>query len=177
MSITIDKKKSIVEKLSENLKVSKAVYLINFGGIEVEKDNAFRKLLNTKKIPYQVAKNTLIKRALVENGITGLDSYLNGTTAVLFGSEEDPVMPAKELVEFCKQNPDILAAKALNLDGEVIDGSQIGDVAKMPGRLQLIAMVVAMATSPGAKLVSIINGPGSTIAGQLEALVEKLEKN
>jgi large subunit ribosomal protein L10 len=177
VSITIDKKRSIVEELTDNLKGSKSVYLVNFGGIRVEKDNAFRKLLNSKKIPYQVAKNTLIKRALAEVGVKGLDSYLKGTTAVLFGGEEDPIMPAKELVDFCKLNPDVLSAKALNLDGEVIDGAQIGDVAKMPGRLQLIAMVVAMATGPGAKLVSIINGPGSTIAGQLEALVEKLEKN
>ena len=107
--------------------------------------------------------------------VEGLDDYLKGVSAVLLGDSEDPVLPAKELVDFLKENPDSIEAKAINLDGEIIKGEKLKDVAKMPGRQELIASIVSIAMGPAGNLVSVIKGPASTIAGQLKALEEKLE--
>jgi large subunit ribosomal protein L10 len=175
MAITKAKKTEIVNDLVEKIKESQAIYLVDYSGIPVGTDNALRKIFNTKSINYKVSKNTLIKRALSEAGIEGLDDLLVGVSAILLGDSEDPMLPAKEVVAFLKENNEAVTVKGINLDGEVLAGDQIDAVAKMPGRLELIAEVVSIACGPGATLVGLFKGPGSTIAGQLKALEEKLE--
>ena len=174
MAITKAKKTEIVSELVDYIKDAGAVYLLDYTGLPVTKDNALRKVLNTKNINYKVSKNTLIKRALAECGVVGLDEYLVGVSAVLLGDSEDPMLPAKEIVAFLKENSKAITVKGINLDGEMVDAT-VEDVAKMPGRLELIASIVSIACGPGATLVGLIQGPGSTIAGQLKALEEKLE--
>ncbi|MGL1935777.1 MAG: 50S ribosomal protein L10, partial [Fibrobacterales bacterium] len=153
---------------------SMALYLLDFVGISVEQDTILRKSLTNKGIDYVAVKNTLLKRALAECNIEGFDDKLVGTTSVMFGSEEEPTLPAKEIVEFYKANPDLLAVKGVSMDGEDLSATDIKEIAKMPGRKELIAQIVSITLGPGANLVGIIKGPGSTIAGQLKALEEKL---
>lgn len=175
MAITKQKKTETVEELVSAIKEATSVFIVNYEGMKVQLDNGLRKKLNTKGVKYRVAKNTLIKLALKECGVEGLDEYLKGVSAVMLGDSEEPVLPAKELVDFLKENPEKIAVKAINIDGEVIKGDKLADVAKMPGRLELIGTIVSIAMGPAGNLVSVIKGPASTIAGQLKALEEKLE--
>lgn len=168
-------KQELVASVAEDLKAASAVYLINFQGITVEADNAFRKELTNKGVKYRAVKNTLLKRAFAEVGITGLDEYLEGCSAIMLGDDEDPMLPAKEIVAFHKENEDLLPVKGINLDGDSMPGDKVVELSKMPGRKELIAQVVTIALGPGSQLVSILKGPGSTIAGQLKALEEKAE--
>ena len=171
----IESKKSWVESVSADIKEATAVYLVNFQGMSVEIDNALRKDFNKKGIKYRAVKNTILKRALADAGIEGLDQHLVGCSAIVLGDNEDPMLPAKELVEFHKNNPDLLPAKGISMDGDALPGEQLVALSKMPGRKELIAQVVSIALGPGSNLVSIIKGPGSTLAGQVKALEEKLE--
>lgn len=171
-----EKKQTKVDALVAEIQGASAVYLVNYQGITVAKDNALRMELQRKGVLYRAVKNTILKRALAAAGIKGLDSFLKGATAIMVGSADDPMLPAKQIVEFHKNNPDFLAAKAINLDGEVLPGSKIEEVSKMPGRLELLGQVVSMILGPGSQLVALFKGPGATIAGQIKALEEKLEK-
>lgn len=173
---TVTEKAQNVEELVSCIKDSAAIYLLSYQGIKVEKDNAWRKNLNKKGITYKVVKNTLLNRALDIVGIKGLGKYLTGTTAVLVGNQDDPMAPAREVVEFHKANPDFLTAKGIGLDGDVMNGDKLEDLAKMPTRVELLGTIIGLAMGPGACLVSILKGPASKIAGQVKALQEKLEK-
>ncbi len=170
----IEEKKKLVDDLVVKINNAMSLYLLDFVGVNVEQDTKLRKSLTTKGISYHAVKNTLLRRALKECNIEGLDDKLVGTTSVMFGSEEDPMLPAKEIVGFYKENPDLLGVKGVNMDGEDLSGTSIQDIAKMPGRKELIAEIVSIALGPGANLVSIMKGPGGTLAGQLKALEEKL---
>ena len=173
MSTALDIKKAKVASVAELIKGSAAVYLMSYQGMTVEQDNALRKDLTNKGVTYVAVKNTLLKRAFEEAGITGLDELLKGVSSIMLGNEEDPMIPAKEIVEFHKKNPDFLSVKGINLDGDVMAGDRVEELSKMPGRQELIAQVVSLALAPGANLVAIMKGPSSTIAGQLKAIVEK----
>jgi len=175
MAMTLAEKQANVQSLVDNIKDSGAIYLVDYTGIPVVDDNAFRQELNKKEIKYKAVKNTLLKRALSECGIEGLDDHLQGVTAVAFGSVDAPNAPAKELVALLKEKSEIVTVKAISLDGNTLDGSKLEDVSKMPGREELIAQIVSIAIGPGANLAAQIAGPGATIAGQLKALEDKLE--
>lgn len=162
---SVEKKQQTVDAIVESFKDATAVYLLNYQGITVEKDNALRLELRKKGVYYRAIKNTILKRVFEKLNIAGLDDVLVGATSVMVGLAEDPLLPAREIEAFHKANPGFLVSKSIFLDGELLPGSEIVNLSKMPDRLGMIAQLVMIALSPG-----------STIAGQIKALQEKLEK-
>lgn len=174
--ISLETKKSTTQEIEDALVGFGAVYLVDFGRIKVQHDVELRKALRQQGIFYRVAKNTLIRRALHKAGVTNLDGLLEKPTAILVGSVEDPVAPARAIVEFQKAHAGLLESKASWIDGDVFPGKAIADVAKMPGKRELQAQVIQLFLSPGSKLVGLIKGPGSQIASQVDALVKRLDE-
>jgi large subunit ribosomal protein L10 len=168
-------KTEVVTELTDAFKASSGIYLADFTGLTVEKVTQLRSTLRKKGITMRVAKNTLIQRALGNVGVTGLDKYLAGPTAVILADNEDPMAPAKLLVEFLKKNEDALKAKAIHIDGQVSEGAQLVSLSKMPGKKELQAQVVSIALGAGSNLLALIKGPSSGLASQIQSLVSKLE--
>ena len=74
-----------IEKVAEietNLGEYAGFFVVDYRGLTVEEDTALRKKFRESGVVYKVLKNTYIKRAADELGITGLDADLNGPTAV-----------------------------------------------------------------------------------------------
>lgn len=171
----VEQKAEVVSQLSESIKSSSGVYLADFTGLTVEKATALRSNLRKKGVTMRVAKNTLVKRALANIGVEGLDQYLTGPTALILADGEDPMVPAKLVVEFLKKNEDALAMKAIHIDGQAHSGNQLQALAKMPGKRELQAQVVSLALGAGSGLIALFKGPGSAVASQIQSLVSKLE--
>lgn len=174
--ISLDTKKKTTDEIDEALVGAGSVFLVDFGRITVADDVDLRKNLHKQGIFYRVAKNTLIRRSLHKAGITALDGILKKPTAILVGGSEDPVAPARAIVEYQKSHAGFLDSKISWIDGDVFQAAAINDVAKLPGKRELQAQVVSLFLSPGATLVGLIKGPGSKIAGQIEALAKRLEE-
>ncbi len=170
------RKTKTASDLETSLKTTTGVYIADFSRVTVETVTAFRNALRKKGITMKVAKNTLIKRALGTAGIKGMDAHLKGPSAVILADDQDPMAPAKALVEFHKANEGMLKVKIVSIDGSTYPGAQIASLAKMPGKRELQASVVSLALGPGQKLMGILKGPGSALAGQIKAQIEKLEK-
>ncbi|MCL2100396.1 MAG: 50S ribosomal protein L10 [Fibromonadales bacterium] len=175
MSLQKQKKQELVNSLVKDFSEAASIYLLDFQKITVAQDNALRMNLRKKGIAYRASKNRLIKEAFKKANISGLDSYLKGATSIMLGSAEDPMLPAREVVEFHKANPDILTAKGISLDNSSLNGSELENLAKMPGKTEILGQVVSLMLSPGANLIALIKGPGGKIAGQIKALEERLE--
>ena len=168
-------KTEVVSQLTESFKASSGVYLADFTGLTVEKVTALRSELRKKGVTMRVAKNTLISRALNAAGVEGLDKWLAGPTAVILADAEDPIAPAKLLVDFLKKNEGALKPKVAHMDGQSYDGKQLDTLSKMPGKRELQAQVVTLAMGPGSNLIALFRGPGSAIASQIQSLVSKIE--
>ncbi len=174
--ISLDKKKQTTDELDQALAGAGSIFLVDFARIKVIDDVELRKSLTRQGIYFRVAKNTLLRRALHKAGVTALDKILKKPSAILVGSSEDPVAPARAIVEFQKAHAGFLDSKVTWIDGDSFPGAAIGDVAKMPGKRELQGQIVQLFLSPGSTLVGLIKGPGSKIAGQVEALVKRLEE-
>jgi large subunit ribosomal protein L10 len=168
-------KSEVVSQLTESFKGSSGVYLADFTGLTVEKVTQLRSDLRKKGVVMRVAKNTLIRRALENAGVQGLDKWLAGPTAVILADAEDPMAPAKLVVEFLKKNDKAIAMKAIHIDGQSYSGTELQSLSKMPGKRELQAQVVTLALSPGANLLALIKGPASAVVTQIQSLVSKLE--
>ena len=153
-------KQQIVADLAEQIKNSAAGVIVNYQGITVDADTAMRKALRNAGVKYVVMKNTLTGRACDEVGYGELKQYLTGMTAIAI-SENDPVAAAKVLKEYANkvESFNILAGY---VDGEVIDGAKVNELADIPSKEVLIA-----------KLLGSIRSPLYSCAYAIQAVVDK----
>ena len=78
----LEVKKQQVAALKERIQNSCAGVIVNYEGISVADDTKLRKELREAGVEYTVIKNTLIRLALDGTGLEGMDSVLEGTSAM-----------------------------------------------------------------------------------------------
>ena len=159
-------KEAIVEQLAEKLSESAAVIVTDYRGLDVDSITELRAKLREADIKYKVVKNTLTRFAAEKAEIESMNELLTGPTALAF-DKNDPVAPAKILSEFAKQH-EALEIKGGVLDGDVIDASEVGNLAKLPSREELLATALMRMQGP-------LYGLAHTLQGVLSGLVYALD--
>ena len=150
----LEAKKAIVAELADRLKNSCTGVLVNYKGINVADDTALRKELREAGVKYSVVKNTLLSRAAEMADLAGLQSTLEGTTAIAT-SDEDYTAAARILSNFAKKSK-TFEIKAGYLDGSVIDLATVDNLAKLPSREVLLANVLGAFQAPIASFARAI---------------------
>mgnify|MGYP000437116263 CR=1 FL=1 len=135
----INQKKEEVANLAAKMKEAKIILLTDYRGINVADVTELRSELRKSDSEYKVIKNNIIRRALAENGIEGLDDLLEGPTAVILG-KEDYLEPAKAIYNFAKSN-DFYKIKGGVIEGKVMTTEEIITIAKLPSRETLLSML------------------------------------
>lgn len=133
----IAQKEAAIKELAEQFKTDKLILLVDYRGINVEQVTKLRSDLRNANASYKVIKNNIVKRALNLNGENGLDSLLEGPTAVVT-SKEDYLEASKIIYKFSKDN-DFCKIKGGIIDGKVMTAEEIITLAKLPSRQELLA--------------------------------------
>ena len=160
MGANLESKKEIVAQIAEQFKNAKSIIFVDYRGITVAEDTVLRQNFRKENVTYKVYKNRLLLRALQSLNIEGLDEKMfEGTTAVAFS--EDEVAPARI---FCEQSSKLnkMAVKFGIVNGQIMDKAQVEELAKIPSKEVLIAM-----------LLGTLNAPVSALARALNAIAEK----
>lgn len=160
----IAKKQEEVSKLAEKIKNAKVVILTDYRGITVQDVTELRANFRKSNSEYAVIKNNIIRRALAECKIEGLDDVLVGPTAILMDNN-DYLAPAKTLYNYIKKN-DFYKIKGAILEGKVISVEEIIELAKLPSREELLS-----------KLAGSLLGTISKLAVGLDQVRVKKEEN
>ena len=147
-------KEQVVKDTSERIQGVNAIYLADFTGMSVEKISLLRRKCREQKVQFRVIKNTLLKRAFHERGITELDPYLVGPTGLVF-SPESEITPAQVLSGFAKEHEQP-RVKAAVLDGRLFDEKAIQKLATLPSREVLLSQVLATLIAPMTTLLAAI---------------------
>ena len=152
---------------------AKSVYFTDFHGLDVEKITELRKSFHDQDVEYKVAKNTLLKIAISENSIEGIDGVFSGSTAIAV-SYNEPSVPAKIIKSFNKKY-ELPKVKGVFFDGEFFPSSEFERIANLPNKDELLSKFAAMLSSPMQKFVSTISSPLSSLVGVLQSIKEKKE--
>ena len=144
----INQKKEEVANLAAKMKEAKIILLTDYRGINVADVTELRSELRKSDSEYKVIKNNIIRRALAENGIEGLDDLLEGPTAVIMNNEDY-----------------LEAAKAIEVDGKTIETTIAEASGKIGEKLSLRRIktftknddeVFGAYSHMGGKMVSIV---------------------
>ena len=156
----LEQKKQVVAELIERLNASCAGVIVDYKGINVTDDTKLRKELREAGVEYTVVKNTLLRLAIASTELQGLDSVLEGTTAIAT-SADDYVAAARILCKFADTHNGFEIKNGF-LDNEVIDAAKISGLAKLPSREILLGQVLGA-----------FQAPISAFARAIQAIVDK----
>lgn len=151
----LSEKQAIVAALTETLKSASSGVLVDYKGITVAEDTALRHELRENGVEYSVVKNTLVRRAIDELGMSELDSVLNGTTSMAV-SKDDPIAPMRIVNKYAKQLGDRFNIKAGFMDGKVIPLEDVAALAELPSKDGLVAQLLGMMLAPITSLAIVI---------------------
>ena len=126
----LSEKQAVVAALTEQLKNASSGVLVDYKGITVAEDTALRTELRQNEVQYGVVKNTLVRFALNNVGLEGLDDVLNGTTSLAIAAV--PVAPARVIAEFAKKLNGRFEIKGGFLEGKVVPMETVNALASIP---------------------------------------------
>ena len=166
-------KQNVLEGLIESFKSGDFFYFTDTSGLTVGHINNLRRECFKQGVKLQVAKNSLIKKALQETGKYSdqLDSILSGPTAVMFTDTAN--VPAKLITQFRKTNPKPLL-KGAYIDSAIFEGDdQLKTLSSLKSKEELIGEIIGLLQSPAQNLISALQSGGNTIAGLVKTLEER----
>ena len=132
----------------------------DYRGLTVEQITTLRDKLREKNAVLKVMKNNFARIAFEDMKVENVADYLKGPTVIAM-AKEDANEVAKVLFDFAKDAP-TLTVKGAYVEKDVYDDAKIEAFSKVPGKKQLIAM-----------LMSAMNGPVQKLAATLQAYVDK----
>ena len=164
-------KQGTIETLVTGLKQAKGVVFANFQGLTVAQTEELRKVARGEGISVVAAKKTLVKRALDEAGLSGIDTKsFQGGIATFIGNDE--VSPARIVQTFAKKN-EIVTIFGGILEGKFIDQAMVKNLASLPSKHELFSKLVGSLNAPIFGFVQVNAGIIRSLMNVLNAHKDK----
>jgi large subunit ribosomal protein L10 len=161
-----------IDKLEKEFKEARGIYLADNNKINVAQVTKLRANLRKKGMRFFVVKNTLARIAAKKSGKEGVGSFFKGPTAVVVATN-DAAAPAKVIKDFQKDNKDLLTVKAAYVDGTMFNAEQVLQLADIPSREILLALLLGCLKAPMGNLAGVLSGICTKFVRTLDALKEK----
>ncbi len=164
-------KEAFVESLDSQLEGVGVVILSDFTGMDVETANEIRRRFRDAAVQYRVVKNTLARRVFESKGLGLLAEHLTGPNGLVM-SVDDPIAPAKILVEFekLKKTPKI---KFGWVDATLMSAADIRKLADLPSREVLLAQIAAGFQAPVVGLARLLHELMRTLVSTLDEVAKQ----
>lgn len=166
-------KSIIINDLTSHIQEYSHFYVTDTNGLNAGATSRLRRLCFKQEVKMVVVKNTLFKKAIEqsERNISGLDSALKGTSAVLFSNSGN--LPAKLIKEFRKRGTVPVFKGAFVEESVYLGESQLDLLLNIKSKEELLGEVIGLLQSPMKNVIGALQSGGTTIHGILKTLGEK----
>ena len=168
-----EEKHELVLALTEQMKEYGNFYITDTSNLTVAKVNDIRRKCFESDITMQVAKNTLIKKAMEasEGDFSPIFDVLKGSSTILF--TKSATAPAK-LIKQLRRTGDKPVLKAAYIDSSVFIGDkQLDTLVNLKSKEQLIGEIIGLLQSPAKNVISGLQSGGNKLAGIVKTLQER----
>jgi len=166
-------KTDAVGKLKEHFTATPDLIFSDFRGMTFPQMIDLRAKLAEKGSSYRVVRNTFARIAMKEVGLPDTSSWLEGPTALAFLGK-DPSPAAKIMMDFTRTAP--LTIKGGVISGKLFTSKEVEALSKLPGRLDLLAILMGTMNAPLKNMMYVMDGVTSKLVRTLAAVAEQKEK-
>ncbi len=168
-----EEKHDVVLALTETIAEYGNFYITDTANLSVAKVNDIRRKCFDADIKMQVAKNTLIRKAMEasQGDYSEIFDVLKGSSSILFSKSANA--PAK-LIKQLRKTGDKPILKAAYIDSAVFIGdNQLDALVNLKSKEQLVADIIALLQSPAKNVISGLQSGGNKLAGIVKTLQER----
>jgi large subunit ribosomal protein L10 len=158
---------------SDVLNNSSGMMVFDYSGLSVAAFEELRNKVREKGAKMRVVKNRVLIHAINDRPYSQMNEHLEGPTCVIFAGD-DPVSPAKTLLDFTKDH-DFITIKCGMANDTYLNGAQAIELAKIPSQEILYAKILGGIKAPATNLLGMIKGMNNKLHGLMKAYIEKLE--
>jgi large subunit ribosomal protein L10 len=164
-------KTNAIGELKKDFGSSGDFIFTDYRGLTVEQITSLRKQLGAKEARYRVVKNNFARLAFEQLKYPDVSAYLFGPTAVVI-APKDSSEAAKILFNFAREAPALHVKGALVGDA-IYDASQTEAFSKLPGRLELISMLMSVMNGPARNFAAALNDIPARLVRTVKAIADK----
>ena len=171
-------KVAVVEEVRDRLSSADAVLVTEYRGLNVTAMGTLRRSLRDAGGDYKIYKNTLVRFAVRDLGLTEAEELLTGPTAIAFvtarsdGGAGDPVTVAKALRDFARTNPSLVVKGGL-LGEKVLSAEEVRALADVAPREVLLARLAGGFAAPLQQFAGLLAALPRNFAYGLKALIDQ----
>jgi len=168
-----EEKHDVVLALKEQIESFSNLYIADTSNLTVAAVNDIRRKCFDSDIKMQVAKNTLIKKALeaASGEYAELYDVLKGSSTLLFSNSANA--PAK-LIKALRASGDKPLLKAAYIDSAIFIGdNQLNALVNLKSKEELIGEIIGLLQSPAKNVISGLQSGKSKLAGIVKALEQR----
>jgi large subunit ribosomal protein L10 len=168
-----EEKHELVAALTEQMKAFGNFYITDTSDLTVAKVNNIRRQCFESDITMQVAKNSLIKKAMdgIGGDLSQIHDVLKGSSSILFSKSS--TAPAK-LIKQLRKKGDKPILKAAYIDASIFIGDkQLDTLINLKSKEQLVGEIIGLLQSPAKNVISALQSGGNILAGVVKTLQER----
>ena len=155
-----NEKTDLVNNLHDTFDNAASVVIVHCIGLTVEESTSLRTKMRNENCNFKVTKNRIARIALKDTKYQHMDSMFKGPTAI--GSSNDPVMAAKILVDYAKENEKLVIIGG-GLEDKALSKIDIEALAKLPSLNDLRGKLVGLLQAPASKILRLSVEPASQV--------------
>jgi large subunit ribosomal protein L10 len=167
-----EEKTQAIASLKSAFEASQDFIFADYRGMTVEQISTLRRQMRGKEAQFKVVKNNFARIAFEQmEAPEEISTYLTGPTGVAIAPKDSNEV-AKLMLDFVKEAP-VLKIKGGYVGGSVYNAEQIVAFSKLPGRLELISMLMSVMNGPARNLAAALNDIPSRLVRTVKAIADK----
>lgn len=167
-----------IAQLKDKFARAKVAIFADYKGLPAASADELRKRLRATEAEVKVIKNNVARQAVLDGSlgedVKKLMDGVVGPTVVAF-SYGDPAATAKAIHKFSEEN-EAFVLKASLLGRTAISAKQVEELAKLPGKEVLVAMLLGTLNGPARGLVTALSGVSRGWVNVLDGIRKKKEE-
>jgi large subunit ribosomal protein L10 len=174
LALTRERKVELVQEYGDKLGRAQVAIWTHYRGISVEQMTQLRRQAQEAGAEVVVVKNTLIRRALQENGRPYDPEVMTGPCLVAF-AYEDISQAAKVIADYARGSQERLRIVGGIVGDRLVSPQQVQSLTDLPSREELLARVLGGVQAPVSGLVGVLSSVLRSIVTVVNARAEQLE--
>ena len=164
-------KAALIAQIKAKADAASFLVVTDFKGMSVEELTRLRVKLYECGGDYLVVKNTLARIAHTDGMHDSIKDMFKENCGIAIATE-DPVAVAKAVTEFAKSSK-LFTVRHASLEGKTLTAAQVEDLAKLPGKQELLAHLLGTMNAVPTNFVSLFANMVRPLLYALKAIEEK----
>jgi large subunit ribosomal protein L10 len=173
LGLNLEQKQAVVSEIAAQLGSAQSVIVAEYRGLDVGAVTDLRAKARKSGLYLRVLKNTLARRAVKGTPFEKLSEQMVGP--LIYAISQDPVAGAKVLSAFAKDNEKFVIRGGA-MPKLLMSVKDVSALAALPGRAELLAMLIGTMQAPVAKLVRTMHEVPGKFVRTLAAVRDAREK-